>query len=401
MNASSTPKSTSGNWWVPLFAAITFVTAFTLPMAGMPVLFKEISAELNLNTVQIGSVWGIISFGSILVMPMGGVLCDRIGNKRAIVIIGLLSGIIGALRGVSHSFLSLMAITFLWGLISAAIIPALNIITSSSAPPNKQGLAQGMVGAGGALGLTLGAMISAPLLSNLLGGWRNVLFLYGGISILVSLIWWFSVKEPVRDRDINAERISLGRTFSYLLHLKPLWLVGLSLLAFQGCVVGMQGFLPYFLQDKGWSIAAASGALAAYNGAGTLAVIPFTMISDRIGSRKIPLIASFSVTIIGVALLAIVHNWLLWVLVIIAGALYPMVSALFTTMSIEIKGVGKTYAGTAVGLMLGISFIGRAFSPPIGNSLAGINNEFAWPFIFWSALAVIGLVLLFFVKDTG
>ena len=147
---------------VPVFAAVTFATNFSLPSAGMPVLFRQISQDLNLSVVQIGSVWGTISIGSILVVPMGGLLCDRIGNKRAIVIIGLLGGITGALRGAANSFLSLMATTFLWGLISAAIIPAINMISSTRISQDKQGLAQGLIAAGGALGLTLGSLTAPP-----------------------------------------------------------------------------------------------------------------------------------------------------------------------------------------------------------------------------------------------
>jgi len=81
--------------------------------------------------------------------------------------------------------------------------------------------------------------------------------------------------------------------------------------------------------------------------------------------------------------------------------IYSMSSALFTTMCIEIKEVGATYSGTAVGLVLAISFIGRAFAPPLGNSLADINIFFAWPFILWAALAVVGVIILKFVKETG
>ncbi len=402
MSINTSSKFARNNWSITIFAAITFAINFSVPIAGMPVLFKEISVDLNLSIVQIGTVWGMISLGSIFVMPVGGILCDRLGNRRAIVIIGLLSGIIGTVRGVSNGFISLMATTFFWGLISAAIIPALNIIASSYAPKNKQGLAQGLVASGGALGITLGSLISATLLSPLLGGWRHVLIVYGGVAILVSLIWLFIVKEP----DITAAEdprkpLSFRHAFTYLFRLKALWVVGLSMLAYQGCIIGMQGFLPYFLEDNGWTGFAASGSLAVFNAVGALGVIPLTVSSDRIGSRKIPLLVAFIVTIISISLLAIVHNWIIWVLLIFAGVFYHMSSALFTTLCIEIKEVGTAYAGTAIGIMLSIAFIGRAFSPPIGNSLANVSLTISWPFVFWASLAVPGVVLLGFIKETG
>jgi len=402
MSKNTTGKLAQNNWFITIFAAITFATNFTIPMAGMPVLFKEISIDLNLNVLQIGTVWGMISLGSIFVMPVGGILGDRIGNRRAIVIIGLLSGLTGALRGVSNSFISLMATTFLWGLISASIIPAINIMASAYAPKHKQGLAQGLVGSGGALGLTLGSILSAALLSPWLGGWRYVLIAYGGVAVLVSLIWLFIVKEPDLKTDGSPHQsLSFPQAFAYLFRLKALWIIGLSMLAYQGCIMGMQGFLPYFLQSNGWTGLAASGALAVYNAAGTLGAIPLTIFSDRIGSRKIPIMLAFVTTIISIGLLSVVHNWILWVLVVFAGIFFPMSSALFTTLVLEVKEVGPTYAGTAVGLMLSIAFIGRAVAPPIGNSLADISGTFSWPFIFWAALCVVGAVLLGFIKETG
>ena len=156
--------------------------------------FYEISRDLNLNVVQIGSVWGIMSFGSIFISPIGGILADRLGSKRTIVMLGLLSGIAG-IRGVSNGFLSLMATTFLWGVFSSAIIPALNMVASQNSSSQRQGwhkVDRGRRRAGTYCGFSIGASLLSPWL----GGWRYVFFLYGGIAIAISLFWQFSVKEP-------------------------------------------------------------------------------------------------------------------------------------------------------------------------------------------------------------
>ena len=69
------------------------------------------------------------------------------------------------------------------------------------------------------------------------------------------------------------------------------------------------------------------------------------------------------------------------------------------TLSIETEGAGAKYAGTALGLIMSLTRLGAFFAPPIGNSLAVINPSFA--FIFWSALAVVALLMFYFVKETG
>lgn len=402
MSISSTSQSTHQSLFIPILAALDFMLVSTLPFSSVSVLFKEISQDLHLSVVQIGLIWGMLSFGSIFILPIGGILSDRLSAKRTIVILGLLSGLIGALRGLSNGFWSLMATTFLWGILSTAITPALNVIASRSSSGKRQGLAQGLLAAGGGLGLTIGSLISASLLSPWLGGWRQVFFLYGGIAVAMSLYWQFKVREPVPIKAAEHQKaIPLGQALTHLLSLKALWLIGLSMLGYQCCVTGMQGFLPYYLENNGWTTVAAGGALAVYTAAATIGVIPMTIISDRIGSRKIPLLAAFLTAIIGIGLLSVIHNGVLWILVILAGLLYQMCAALFITLSIETKGVGTAYAGTAVGLLLAMAFVGKAFAPPLGNSLANISIVISWPFVFWAGLAVVGAIILIFVKETG
>jgi hypothetical protein len=69
------------------------------------------------------------------------------------------------------------------------------------------------------------------------------------------------------------------------------------------------------------------------------------------------------------------------------------------TTTIETKGVGAAYAGTALGLAITVARLGEIISPLIGNSLATINPSLA--FVFWAALAAAGLVCSYFLKETG
>ena len=394
-------KPAQNKWLVLALLASTFAVIVGLQTSSMPVLFKEISGDLNLNLVQIGTVWGFVSLGSIFAVPVGGILCDKLGAKRTIVMIGLISGVTGAMRGLSNGIISLMATTFLWGLISAAIMPAITMAASQSTGRLKQGSAQGWIGIGGGTGFLLGSMISATWISPLLGGWRNVFFVYGAIAIVVSLIWVFRTEgsKPVEPQDSPAA-VPFRKVFFSLLRNRNFWMLGLVLITYQGCVVGMQGFLPYYLQDKGWAVAAAGGTLAVYSAVGMIGVIPLTMLSDRVGSRKFCLYLSFIAAIVGVGLLSLVQNWVLWILVILIGVFALMNSALCATMSIETIQIGSAKSGTALGFILGFGQIGRAFAPPIGNSLAGIDNSFGWPFIFWAALAIVGIIILSMIRET-
>jgi MFS family permease len=373
-----------------------------VPMASMPVLFKQMSEDLSLNSVQIGLIWGIFSLGSIFVAPIGGAIYDRIGYKRAIVILGILSGLTGAARGLSDGFLSILMTTLIWGLVSSALMLPISMVGSISSSRQRQGLAQGLLATGGAAGLAVGSMTASTLLSPLLGGWRNVVFALGGVAILMSLFWLRKLNLPNNVKQaVNSNQVSFGQAMSHLLRSKPLWILSLSLLAYQGCVIGMQGYLVYFLENFGWTAVAASGVLTAYNLAGGVSAIPFTLLSDRLGKRKNYLVWSFITTIAGIGLLAVVHNGFVWVLVILAGLLSCATVALYNTICIEILYKESVYIGTGMGVMISIANIGRTVAPPLGNSLADISATIAWPFIFWAALGVAGVIQLGYVRETG
>jgi MFS family permease len=399
---SDIDKSKRSNWVILTLACVSLGLSSGLPLSSMPVLFKEISVDLNLDPVQIGLVWGMVSFGSIFLTPLGGLLSDRIGNRRLIIIFSLSAGLVGALRGFSNGFAFLMTTTFLWGLICFSMLPAINSAASSSVARNKQAFSQGLLAVGGGIGLILGSMISATILSPLLGGWRNVFFLYGAISVFISLLWIFVGKDSKREVTRNTqEAVTFKQAFSYLFKLKPLWMISIVFLLYQGCMMGMQGYLPYHLIENGWTTVSSSGILTIFNATGALAVVPFALLSDKLGSRKLYLLLSFIFAAVCLGFMSVITNGIVWILIILAGIFYQMSSALCMTMCIETTKVGSAYTGTALGILISMSLIGRAFAPPIGNSLATVSQSISFPFIFWAAMAVVGAIVLIFVKDTG
>lgn len=386
--------------YVLSLAALTFTFAFAMQQICMPVLFKEISEDLSLNLVEIGMVWGMTFLASLFTVFIGGLLADRYGAKRTLGIACFLAGLAGASRGLSWDFASLTATTFSLGLVSA-IIPSCVMKTTATWFSGQQlVLANGVVTTGMGIGFTLGALISATILSPLLGGWRNVLFLYGAMSMIVGLLWLFTVREAdwVESASFGG-RVPLRQAVSHVFPIKAVWLLGLTVLGYSGCIQGMIGYLPLHLRESGWAVASADGTLATFNGFSSLGAIPLALLSDRIGLRKAVLFPVLLITIVGVALLSVVDNALVWVLVIMVGVARDGSMGLYMTMGTETEGIGMAYSGTALGLVLTISNLGSFISPPLGNSLADINSGL--PFVLWAAFGLVALLSLCFVKETG
>lgn len=386
-------------WYILVLAALTFTFTIAMPTMCMPVLFEEIAKDLELNLIQIGTIWGMVPLAGMFVVLIGGLLGDRFGTKRVLSVGCFLAGLAGALRGLSGNFISLAATLFLFGLLSAVIPPVVHKTCGVWFSGRRLGLANGVVAMGMAVGFTVGAMISATVLSPLLGGWRNVLFLYGAISIAIGITWLLTRSEPnqIEASTDSVSTVPLRQALSRVFRIKDVWLLSFILMGQSGCVQGMLGYLPLHLREIGWTRASADGALAAFHATSMMGVIPMALLSDRLGSRKTILFMATLMTAIGVGLLSIADGTTVWTSVIIAGIVRDGFMAIFMTTIIEIDGVGATYAGTAMGLVLTLSRLIAFLSPPIGNSLADTNPSL--PFVFWAALAAIALFCFYFTME--
>ena len=392
-------NGSSGKRWyvVGLGAAINLVV-FAMAMSAMPVLFSEIADELGLTIVQVGTVWGASSVAGIFSILVAGPLADRFGARRVLTVFCLMAGVFGASRGLSDSFVTLAITSLLFGLASEAVPVIVIKNTSMWFHDRGLGTAQGIVTTCVGGGMMLGSMISATVLSPLLGGWQYVMFLYGGISVLMGIAFFLTVPDPAHAEPTDGVRAP-RQALAQVMRIKGVWLVAIAMMGFAGCNKGVIGYLPLYLRIIGWSAAAADGALAALNAAGTAAAIPLTLLSDKLGLRKALVLPGLIITIIGVGLLSTVTGPAVWILAILAGVSRDMIWAMASTVIVETDGIGPVYAGTAVGIVHAFTRMGYTFSPPAGNSLVLVNDGL--PFVFWAGLSVMALVLYGFVKETG
>jgi len=394
-------NQSSYKWYILALSTATGTFAAAFPFSCMPVLFKEISEDLDLSLVQIGTVWGMASLAGIFVSLIAGVLSDRFGVKPILTIFCIMVGVTGALRGMADSF-GFLAITVFANGIARLIVPITLTKTIGIWFKGKNlGMAMGISAMGMGFGLMLGPMISATIMSPLLGGWRNVMYLYGALSTAVGILWLLFGREPQQFDSTTGTSgtVPFRQAFSRLIRIKAIWLIGLTMLFRIGCLMGMTGYVPLYLRELGWSIASADGTLAAFYGISTVCVVPLCFLSDKIGSRKAILFPALIVSMICIGLVPFVEGGTIWLLMILAGISMDGFMSLTVTMLLETEGIGPAYSGTALGILFTIVHIGSVASPPLGNSLAGIN--LGLPFIFWASLSIVALATLSLTKETG
>jgi len=382
-------------------SGLTATLAVAAPTMAMPVLFAEIAQELGLTLVQVGAVWGLTSFAGLFASLAGGMIGDRFGTKRTLIASCLLLGLAGASRGLSNGLLSLSATVLLTGALSAVVPVLLHKVCALWFPGRRLGAANAVVSGGMALGFMLGSLVSATFLSPWLGGWRHVLFFYGALGILMSVPWAFtriSPRESARPAHV-AHRYSFRRAFSHVVRLRSVWILGLALFGVGGAVQGLLGYLPLYLRDIDWAAARADTALSSFHAISLLVVFPLAMLSDRIGSRRKLLIAASLTIACGIGLLSFVDGVVIWLAVLMAGAVRDGFMAVFMTAVSEVDGVGAEYAGTALGLALTLLRVGALIAPPLGNALAVHGPRM--PFVLWSGMALLGFATLWVLRRSG
>jgi len=396
------------NWYILALGTATHIFVVTMPLFCMPVLFKEISLDLDLSLVQLGVVWGLANLPIVIGAFAMGLISDKFGSARTLGISCLLVGVTGALRGVSSDFTTLALTMFLFGLFSIPMSIAAHKAAAQWFTQRQLALANGILACGFGLGITLGALLSATVLSPLLGGWRNLMFLYGAIAVVVGFLWLSARRTPSsepRTKFISfgvsqqVEAVPFRQALSRVVRIKAVWLLGLVQFGVMGYSMGVTGYLPLHLRSVGWAAASADGALAVIGAASVLGVIPLSLFSDKLGLRKPVIYGGLAMVIVGISMIIASSGMTVWIAVILAGLVQEAFFALTITMIIETKGVGGAYAGTALGLGGMLQGLGGFVGPPVGNRLAEIDSHFA--FAFWLAIALATLIIVYFVKETG
>ena len=390
--AAHTPHVQSGSykWLILTLAAFTFTFVVAIPQMSLPVLFDEISADIDLSLVQIGWIWGFGSVMGVLVGLIGGPVGDRFGPRRTLAVACLFMGIAGAARGLSNGFAMLAVTMVITGFAQWSIPMNVHKACGIWFPRKQLGMANGVVSVGMALGFLSGSLWAATVFSPLFGGWRNVLFVYGAVASLFGTFWWFSKENPRDDGHKSNQVITFRETIGQVMRLRNVWILCIATAGVSGGVNGMLGYLPLYLRDLGWEPAIADSTLASFHAASMLCAIPIALLSDRVGSRRGVLMAAGLFIGIGTGLLGFASGFLISVAVLIAGIARDGFMAIAMTAIIEVKGIGARFAGSATGLSISVMGIASFIAPPVGNWLAKFGSGL--PFLFWASLIFLGFV---------
>jgi NNP family nitrate/nitrite transporter-like MFS transporter len=263
-----------------LFSAFLYFDLSFMVWVILGPLGVAISKSFHLDPAQKGLMVAIPVLSGALLRLVAGVLVDHIGPKRTGIVgqLLVLAGLLIAWRLGVHSYHQVLALGVVLGVAGASFAVALPL-ASRWYPPEHQGLALGIAGAGNS-GTALAALFAPALAQSF--GWTNVIGL-AAAPLAVALVVYLIFAKDAPDRPAPK------RLAEYLEVLKTpdaWWLMLLYSVTFGGFVGLSSSLTIYFNSEYGLPAVTAGFFTAACVFAGSFVRPVGGALADRFGGVR-------------------------------------------------------------------------------------------------------------------
>ncbi len=199
-------------------------------------------AQFGIGKTQFGSVLAAFTGGYALMQIPGGLLADRFGAKRMLLVALLVWSLFTGLTGLAVSLFSLIAIRFAFGLGEGIEGGAHFKALGDRFDSHERSAASGIFHTA----LALGPAVAAPIASLLLVhfGWRALFFWFAVPGLLVALIIWRYFPERAAAESVTLERRGEPAPSS-----APPWSAFVAYLFFNVAFWGLIGWMPTYLNE--------------------------------------------------------------------------------------------------------------------------------------------------------
>jgi AAHS family 4-hydroxybenzoate transporter-like MFS transporter len=388
---------------------------------GIAYIAPSLIKEWHMNPATFGTIVSVGFVGVMIGNVLLGILGDRIGRKKAIVVSVLIFGLLTLVTTMANSPNVLMLLRFLAGIGLGGTLPLAMVLVDEYAPKKSRSKWVAWAFAGFPTGLFLGGLLASWLVPHL--GWR-ALFTVGGVLPLIILLGVaFRLPESLRylvvknkdhsqiakivsmlnaDITIDSEtqfifgtekpsvKFSLNKMFiGVLAWVTPL----LFLFAIVNSLVVsfLTSWMPNLFVTSGLSLSHAALATALYHLAGIFCNIVVGWVLDKrglIAAVIFPVIA-----VVATALLGIPMSTGLFIIVLFVSG-FSVIGTQFVLTTMGPKLFPTAYRSSANGILQAVGFIGTIGGPIIGGALIGAKLSVKELFLVNSGLLVISAILL-------
>ena len=166
-------------------------------------------AQYHLSKIQLGNIFSMGLFGTMVGGFALGYLGDRIGRRPVVVAATALFGILTMCFALANSYWSLFSLRFIDGLPLGGMLPLAWALNIEYAPKRYRATIVTVIMMGYSLGTALGGPIAIWLIPKF--GWKSVFVLGGAFSLLCAGILFAILPESIRflaSKGLGAGRIA-------------------------------------------------------------------------------------------------------------------------------------------------------------------------------------------------
>ena len=349
-------------YWINyLIYSIMFLFAMVLTVLSP--LLPEIAKTFSLGLVETGFIFTANFLGFVLFIIIGGILADRIGKKRVLIL---------SLAGFALSlFLLPLAPNFFWGFPAIILmggfggsiegaVSALITDVNPEKPSFYLNFSQVFFGLGAIVGpVGAGILISRGF------PWQVCYYLLGGFSLALTFVLMM-MELPVLPK---SEKITLSG-FAKLIVDPKLFIICLCMAFYTGSEIGGWGWMSTFLkQNLKFSAALSSLAVALFWGGMTVGRFICGRLSLRYNIRSIIIALSALSATVTVLSGFFTVQWAVMAVIISMGLAY---SSLWPLIAAYGGNYHQEYSGTVYALLISSGGIG-AMVIPYGMGLLAQN----------------------------
>ena len=328
-----------------------------------------LTSQLGFTDEQIGLLYSTYSWAAVLVLIAGGVIIDRFGTKRSVLLFAAITTVAGVLTAVSSDFRVMAAGRFLLGVGAEPLIVAVTTALAKWFKGKELSFAFGLNLTIARLG-SVAADNSPTWARGFYGGWQAPLEIgaaLGATCVVAGVLYWMLETRVARRFRLGApggtDKLVLRDLFSFG---KSYWYVVALCIAFYSAIFPFRSFaIKFFMDFRGVSRETA-GALNSVLPLSAMFATPlFGLLADRVGHRAL-LMALGSLALIPVYLLMVYTAMPLWMVIVLMGVAFSLIPAVMWPAVAYL--VPEQRLGTAYALMTLVQQIG----------LAGMNWLIGW-----------------------
>lgn len=402
--------------WVIVGVLFVIMAVLMGTVSSFGVFFKSIQSEFDLTRAATSAIFSVSALFAPISGILGGWASDRFGPRVVLSVMGLLAGLGLLLASQAGAVWQLFATYSLLAMGTGAIYVVM-VATVSRWFDKNRGLAVGIAGAGGGLGILAVAPVATFLISEF--DWQMAYLVLG-------LIVWLTViplsrllrKSPYeiaalpdgagpesmdgQPPALNIEGRKLqpsGLSVRGALKTRGFWLFMFIWLFSAFCMMLLGTHIVPHATDMGGSALEAAAILGLMSGATAAGMVLLGITADRLGRKKVAVVCALFGSAAMLWLVWAQDLWMFYVFAIVYGLVIGGFVSSFTPL------LGDFFGLKRIGSILGVLEIGWAIGavtgPVVGGIVFDVSNSYSSAFLAGAAaLAVMALLIASIPRQT-